>query len=94
MRFLIAGLLSVVLLGSLTSEAQTYVRGYTNQNGTYVQGYNRTRPDGNIYNNYSTRGNINPYTGQQGTVNPYRSNYTNQPYANSSLGLYWRKRGY
>ena len=31
----------------------------------------RSAPDNNIYNNYSTKPNINPYTGQTGTVNPY-----------------------
>ena len=33
-----------------------YVQGYWRENGTYVQGYERTQADGNPYNNYSTRG--------------------------------------
>lgn len=49
----------------------TWVSGYTRQNGTQVQGYYRTAPDSNPYNNYSTQGNYNPYTGARGTVNPY-----------------------
>ena len=35
---------------------QVRVRGYTRQNGTYVQPHTRTRPDGNPYNNKSYRG--------------------------------------
>ena len=30
-----------------------YVRGYTRDNGTYVQPHYRSAPDGNPYNNYS-----------------------------------------
>lgn len=48
------------LLNALNS-ADQYVRGYTRSNGTYVRGYYRSRPDGNPYNNYSTRRNINQY---------------------------------
>lgn len=48
----------------------TYVNGYYNSSGTYVQPYHRSAPDGNPYNNYSTQGNINPYTGSQGTHSP------------------------
>lgn len=50
--------------------AQVSVNGYYRSNGTYVQPYQRTAPDNNVYNNYSTRGNYNPHTGQAGTVNP------------------------
>ncbi|MCC5029771.1 MULTISPECIES: hypothetical protein [Burkholderia] len=46
------------------------VSGYTRSDGTYVQPYHRTAPDGNPYNNYSTQGNVNPYTGQRGYKNP------------------------
>ncbi|RQQ54279.1 hypothetical protein [Burkholderia stagnalis] len=46
------------------------VSGYTRSDGTYVQPYHRTAPDGNPYNNYSTQGNVNPYTGQPGYKNP------------------------
>lgn len=69
-------LLTLLLLGgfilqTLPAHAQTYVRGYTRRDGTYVQGHYRSRPDSSVYNNYSTRGNVNPYTGQRGTVNPH-----------------------
>ena len=53
--------------------ADQYVRGYTRRNGTYVEGYHRSNPDGNPYNNYSSSGNVNPWTGQvhYGGVNPW-----------------------
>jgi len=66
--------------------ADTSVNGYYRNNGTYVQPYYRSSPNGNPYDNYSTRGNVNPYTGQSGTINPYSNNssqYSN-PYSNSS----------
>jgi hypothetical protein len=59
-----------------------WVDGYTRSNGTQVQGYYRTRPDGNPYNNYSSQGNTNPYTGQKGSV----SSYSNNNY-DSNVGL-------
>ena len=47
--------------------SQKRVRGYYRKNGTYVQSYHRTKSDGKMYNNYSTKGNVNPYTGDKGT---------------------------
>jgi hypothetical protein len=43
------------------------VRGYTRKDGTYVEPYHRSAPDGDFWNNWSTKGNINPYTGKEGT---------------------------
>ncbi|TXH53685.1 MAG: hypothetical protein E6Q97_12635 [Desulfurellales bacterium] len=51
--------------------ADTYVKGYTRKDGTYVQPHMRSAPDGNPHNNYSAQGNVNPYTGKAGTVDPY-----------------------
>ncbi len=45
----------------------TYVRGHTRSDGTYVEGYHRSSPDRTRDNNYSTQGNTNPYTGKQST---------------------------
>ena len=53
-----------------TAWAQTTVKPYVTQNGTYVQGHVRSAPNGTKMDNYSTQGNVNPYTGQAGTVNP------------------------
>lgn len=43
------------------------VRGYYRKNGTYVAPHYRSAPDGNFYNNWSTKGNVNPYTGKAGS---------------------------
>jgi len=53
--------------------ADTRVRGYMRRNGTYVQPYEKTSPNNNRYDNYSTKGNNNPYTGKKGYESPYRS---------------------
>ncbi len=55
--------------------ADCYVNGYYTSRGTWVNGYYRTCPDGNPWNNYSTEGNYNPYNGRKGYIDPYRSNY-------------------
>ena len=47
-----------------------YVSGYISSNGVFVPGHYETNPNGNPYDNWSTRGNYNPFTGQPGTVNP------------------------
>ena len=49
------------------AQTSTYVSGYTNSNGTYVQGYYRSTPNDTRNDNYSTVGNVNPYTGSYGT---------------------------
>ena len=43
------------------------VRGYTKDNGTYVQPHYRSSPNEYKNDNWSTSGNTNPYTGQSGT---------------------------
>lgn len=64
-------LLSAALLAiSSTAFADTYVRGYTKSNGTYVQPHHRSDSNSTPYDNYSTQGNTNPYTGERGSVNP------------------------
>ena len=65
--------LAVVFFSTDLFAQGRYVRGYTRRDGTYVQPHYRSAPDGNVYNNWSTRGNVNPYTGQPGTVNPDNS---------------------
>jgi hypothetical protein len=72
--FLLAALVAAPVL------ADEYVQGYYRKDGTYVQGYHRTTPDNNPYNNFSTRGNVNPYTGQSGTVNPYQQQQVQPAY--------------
>lgn len=59
-----------LLIASSAAHAD-YVQGHYRSNGTYVNGYHRTAPDSNRYNNYSSQGNYNPYTGKKGTVSNY-----------------------
>lgn len=68
MKMLIATLLIAVALPAVARD--TAVRGYTRQNGTYVQPHMRSAPNSTTLDNYSTRGNVNPYTGQAGTRDP------------------------
>lgn len=79
-RVLILALIAVVLLAPATlagprGGGAVRVRGYFRKDGTYVQPHYRSAPDGNFWNNWSTKGNINPYTGKEGTktVPPIRS---------------------
>ncbi len=58
---------------SHTSSAPVHVSGYTRSNGSYITPHMRSAPDGNVYNNWTTRGNINPYTGVPGTKSPFVS---------------------
>jgi hypothetical protein len=73
MKLIIRVLCGVALLASCAAPAaaDTFVNGYYRSNGTYVAPHMRSDPDGNPYNNWSTKGNVNPYTGQLGTKNPY-----------------------
>lgn len=64
-----------IFLGALSAStcADTYVRGYTRSNGTYVAPHYRSNSNGSTLDNYSTKPNINPYTGQMGTKPAYPS---------------------
>lgn len=66
---------------------QVRVQGYYRKNGTYVEPYYRSSPDGNPYNNYSYPGNVNPYTGKVATGNP--DTYLNRYYNKSSYNPYY-----
>lgn len=69
-----------LIVFSLSVFADVSVQGYTRKDGTYVQPHHRSNPDGNPYNNWSTKGNSNPYTGREGTQNPQQSNQWNSNY--------------
>src|ERR1700749_1844782 len=71
--FLVFALLAV----PLSAAHAVYVHGYYRSNGTYVQGYERTAPDGIPYNNYDYPGNYNPNTGTitGGSQTTYLNNY-------------------
>ena len=74
----------VALVIATPALADTYVRGYTRSNGTYVAPHYRSSPDSSRSNNWSSQGNVNPYTGRSGTVAP------SQP--SNPYGLYGTKR--
>ncbi len=76
MRYFIAAL---VLMSTCNLALADHVNGYMKSNGTYVQGYERSAPNGTVQDNYSYRGNTNPYTGQQGT-NRYTHDTTSSYY--------------
>ena len=73
LRLVLASALMIFTLcpffGTAAAE-DTYVKGYTRKDGTYVQSHHRSAPDGNPNNNWSTKGNENPYTGKPGTQSP------------------------
>jgi hypothetical protein len=78
-RIIILTLLVLTILSLFVSAvyADVWVNGYYRKNGTYVQGYWRSDPNGNPYDNWSFPGNVNPYTGKVATGNPetYLKNY-------------------
>lgn len=82
MKRLLAGVV-LALFAAGAASAQTYVRGYTKKDGTYVAPHYRSSPNSSTYDNWSTKPNVNPYTGQQGTKEPqssYGSSYTSPSY--------------
>jgi hypothetical protein len=68
-QYFVAGLVAATMTACTFAPAMadTYVRGYTLPNGTYVAPHHRSSPDNSYNNNWSVQGNVNPYTGQQGT---------------------------
>lgn len=60
-------------------QSQTWVSGYINANGQYIQSHWRQNPDKTNHNNWSTVQQINPYTNDQGTkakdYSPQANNY-------------------
>jgi len=79
-KILILLIIFSFLLPFFCNAGDVYVHGYYRHDGTYVRPYHRTTPDGNPYNNYSTKGNINPWTGKRGTIDPYNNGMLNSPY--------------
>src|SRR5688572_9334315 len=47
-----------------------YVDGYYRNDGTWVNGHNRTNKDDSFWNNWGSDGNTNPYTGRIGSKRP------------------------
>ena len=59
---------------SVPAFAETYVRGYTRSDGTYVAPHYRSSPDSSYNNNWSVTPNVNPYTFKYGTESPTFNN--------------------
>ena len=58
----------IALISLTSAEARDVaVKGYTKDNGTYVQPHYRSSPNEYKNDNWSTSGNSNPHTGQSGT---------------------------
>ena len=90
-KLLVASILTLLALTMQISSAYAvYVNGYYRSNGTYVNGYQRTAPDGNPYNNYSFPGNYNPNTGNitGGSVDTYLNNYYKSSGSSYSSPIY------
>lgn len=60
-------LIALTLTVATPAFAQEYTHGYTRRDGTEVQGYMHSTPNGIAEDNYSYKGNVNPYTGSVGT---------------------------
>jgi len=56
-----------------------YTHSYYRRDGTYVQGYYATNPNGTKLDNYSTLGNVNPWTGKPGWIRPDGTETTSYP---------------
>jgi hypothetical protein len=73
-------LLLLITLLAIPALAQAgHVNGYYRSNGTYVEPYERSDPNGTVQDNYSYIGNTNPYTGAVGT-NRYEHDVTSPYY--------------
>jgi len=100
-RIIISAFLILIIFSLFLSfvSADVKVSGYYRKDGTYVQGYWRSDPDSNPYNNWSFPGNVNPYTGNVASGNPetYLRNYYDSNdsdiYANVWVSGYYRKDG-
>lgn len=94
MKTVLAVIAALLLLATL-AEAQVRVDPYTRKDGTYVPGYQRTRPNQTPTDNYSFPGNLNPNTGRITPGNPLRRDsdrdgipdaYDPKPYSPRSRG--------
>ena len=67
MKILFVTIFFILLSLNFVEARDVAVRGYTKDNGTYVQPHHRSSPNEYKNDNWSTSGNSNPYTGQSGT---------------------------
>jgi len=72
LKFIILFFSITLLWQDIAFAGDVHVRGHYRKDGTYVRPHMRSSPDGNVFNNWSTKGNVNPYTGKTGTKDPYK----------------------
>lgn len=89
MRRLVGFVGALVTLTVGVASAQVYVNPYVRRDGSYVPGHMRTLPDGNRFNNWSTRPNVNPYTGRMGTESSYPTTRENWGRSYGTYGYGW-----
>lgn len=65
MKRLIIAAFALGLISTPAMAQSVYVKPYFKSDGTYVPGHWRSKPNGTVYDNYSTYPNINPYTGER-----------------------------
>lgn len=70
---LVMMLATMIHISSVFAE-EVFVHGHKRNNGTIVESYYRTKANGTVSDNYSTKGNVNPYTGRVGSVLNKRNN--------------------
>jgi hypothetical protein len=79
-------LIFALMLIISTQAVAVDVRGYTRNDGTYVQPHNRSAPDNNPYNNYGSSDNISTLGNREGRLNTTdRPAYGNSKAPNSGI---------
>jgi len=72
MRYFLASLITFAA-SSAAFAGDTYVRGYTRNDGIYVEPLHQIRPNNSLDDDFSTKDNVNPHTGREGWIDPNRS---------------------
>ena len=72
---LLASFILVFMGTNAIGQDQYYVEGHYKKNGTWVEGYYKTKANKTKSDNYSTEGNYNPYTGREGKKKEYSDPY-------------------
>ena len=87
-------LISAVAMFSTNAFAQgiTTQKAYIKRDGTYVAPTFKTKNDGKMYNNYSTKGNVNPFSGKVGTKRDTQAFPIYNPPKSTSYKAYKPKR--
>ena len=74
---IVAVIFSICIFAQVNPEYE-YVEGHYNKDGTYTEGYFRTKPNNTNRDNYSTKPNTNPWNGKPGIIEP-DENFNDSP---------------